>query len=1115
MKQNADGSFLYTAADGGQYEFNANGKLVRADPVASAAAHGDFGFTYAYNAQGELQSVTDPLLRTAAINWVNNRPDTITPWTGETWTLSYTGSRLSAVRVQVTNPVTTVTNTEKLEFTYDGAGTISEIDNGVTSDQFRTGWLVTYAADPTGLRRVSTVKAPPGLAPTTPTPWTFEYSGPYRGTTATYACVTDPLGAPGVACTGAHQTKVDFNTAGLPIGITGPKDQTSYFPVTTLIWDSNNNLVCRRTPAANAAALIQWNAASPTACQDDARSTKYNYRNQEPFQLLIERGPVGNANGSGTREVITYDYDQDQAGAQFNGLWAEEFTNRDLKGIPRDSLVWRGGVDMDESWGMSSPHNLPVDNFSIRWSGLLDAQSFPAAGRKVGFRITTTDEGASLVVGSNVLLDCLGTTQPAGTYNCGTSQVVYKRLWPGLRPIVVEYADIGGAASFKLEWDQGTGVWEVLPLSRLQTNLGLLTKQTVSSGESTPILETKYLFTNDWEKSRQLPTEIAVTDKTNTSDVRRTTFAYGQYGQVLQTTTAAGTALAATTSNDYTFNATTSCLTKVTAPTDATDPAGAVTLFECNPAGDVTKVTQTIDAVGPQPGQSRVTIMTYDDLGRVAKVLLPSAGYTQTDYDKAGRPTTVTRNLGTGAGHDPTATTTYTYDDAGHLLSETLPRVLNPATGQLASPVITHTWDWLDNETRTVDVRGRTWNYEYDALRRPIKTTSPSNLVTQTEYKLSTGSTYAHQITTWTPPGTSAGVPMLSTMDVNGRVTSGKLGTLNATTYAYDPLGRMTSSTTPSPASVVTNYTYNGFAQTKTMTEFATAGASAATTTYAYDAAGRLDSVDGPRTDVANDITGYDYDLSGRLTSVTQQGITLPGAGSPGLTTTYTYDDAGELVRTSQPLTSSLTQVRDLTFDTSGRMASAADARGTTTYTYGPGDQLEQVGDPRGITLRFEYDNLGRQTRRYRSAPSLADDQAFTYDQAGNLLSAKVQATGTTISMDYDNDGRLWKVYQAASQPTTTYTYHATTGPACLDRRSGGHDRDRRLRRQRPAHPDRRSAVLDQRHLHLRRRRTRDQAHRRRQAVHPALLRGGHRPDRLPERQGRGHGLLGLGDRDL
>jgi hypothetical protein len=67
--------------------------------------------------------------------------------------------------------------------------------------------------------------------------------------------------------------------------------------------------------------------------------------------------------------------------------------------------------------------------------------------------------------------------------------------------------------------------------------------------------------------------------------------------------------------------------------------------------------------------------------------------------------------------------------------------------------------------------------------------------------------------------------------------------------------------------------------------------------------------------------------------------------------------------------------------------------------------------DPHGITLRFEYDSLGRQTRRYRSAPSLADDQRFTYDQAGNLLSATVQATGTTITADYDTDGRLWKVW--------------------------------------------------------------------------------------------------------
>jgi len=49
-----------------------------------------------------------------------------------------------------------------------------------------------------------------------------------------------------------------------------------------------------------------------------------------------------------------------------------------------------------------------------------------------------------------------------------------------------------------------------------------------------------------------------------------------------------------------------------------------------------------------------------------------------------------------------------------------------------------------------------------------------------------------------------------------------------------------------------------------------------------------------PRTAITNDVTSYDYDLAGRLTTVRQEGITLPGAGSPGVTTTYLYDAAGD-----------------------------------------------------------------------------------------------------------------------------------------------------------------------------------------------------------------------------
>ena len=142
-----------------------------------------------------------------------------------------------AVSVNVTNPSTGQTQLEKVAFEYNGAGNVSEVDNGARRRTTGRG-----GSSPTS--RIRTVFAGSRRSrhrredsSTTPTPWTFEYYGPYIGTTATYACITDPHGTPGGApCNAAHKTKVDFNTSGLPIGITGPADQTGYLPVTTMIW---------------------------------------------------------------------------------------------------------------------------------------------------------------------------------------------------------------------------------------------------------------------------------------------------------------------------------------------------------------------------------------------------------------------------------------------------------------------------------------------------------------------------------------------------------------------------------------------------------------------------------------------------------------------------------------------------------------------------------------------------------------------------------------------------------------------------------------------------------------------------------------------------------------
>lgn len=648
--------------------------------------------------------------------------------------------------------------------------------------------------------------------------------------------------------------------------------------------------------------------------------------------------------------------------------------------------------------------------------------------------MTTHDEGVTLIVGNTGLLDCVGTTQPQGTYNCGTSQDVSKRLWPGLRPITIEYTELTGSASFKLEWDQGTGVWQTIPDFMFQSNLGLVVFKTTNDGTQ-DVLKTHYVLDTDDAKARRLPSRVSVNDLLPPTEARKTDYAYNQYGQVTTVTRAAETALAATTTNTYTNDATTSCLTKVVGPPGEGESIGAETDYACNAAGDVTTTTQKIRAKANQPAQDRVTTTEYDSLGRVTKVTRPSNGYTITTYDRAGRPVNLDQNLGTGAGHDTHAYTDYVYDDSGHLTDETFPAVPDPANpGQTIRPTVHHVFDWLDNETSRTDVRGKVWLTAYDALRRVVQTISPSQLVTRTEYRLSTapsGGSYQNQVTTYTPPGDPlqpGTVATVTTFNVLGNKASEKVGTLPATVFLNDAFGNVTQVT--DPAGVKTHYDYNGFSQVTTKIDFYQ-DAQAATTTSTYDAAGRLSTADGPRpsTDVTDKLT-YTYDLPGRLTSTTQDGVILPGTPNTKVTTTYVWDDAGERVRVTQPMSSTQNLVRNWTYDTSGRLATYADAKGTTTYSYGAGDQLESVADPRNLTLKFEYDNLGRRTRRHAlSGGNTIDDQTFTNDLAGNMLTAKVVASGTTITMDYDDDARPSHVYQASyPTPTTTYTYSSTTG---------------------------------------------------------------------------------------
>jgi YD repeat-containing protein len=137
--------------------------------------------------------------------------------------------------------------------------------------------------------------------------------------------------------------------------------------------------------------------------------------------------------------------------------------------------------------------------------------------------------------------------------------------------------------------------------------------------------------------------------------------------------------------------------------------------------------------------------------------------------------------------------TSYTYDAAGRLLTQTKP---DPdGVGPQAAPVTTNTYDPVGNLASAKDANNHTTSYTYDAAGRILTVTAPDNGVT----------TY-----TYDPVGN-----LLTRRDDNN----------HATTFAYDEASRLSSETSPDPdgggplTPAVTSYTYDPNGNRLTLTD--------------------------------------------------------------------------------------------------------------------------------------------------------------------------------------------------------------------------------------------------------------------------------------------------------
>jgi RHS repeat-associated protein len=388
----------------------------------------------------------------------------------------------------------------------------------------------------------------------------------------------------------------------------------------------------------------------------------------------------------------------------------------------------------------------------------------------------------------------------------------------------------------------------------------------------------------------------------------------------------------------------------------ATDPDGRQATSRFDAYGRVVELERTLNG---QPAVTQTTYdplgrrigMTdpvgiswtwgYDSLGRLREEWDPDAGHRVYTYDKAGRPltqvdaknqtTTFTYNTGgrlaTRSNSSGTATLSYSqartgyynvgrlttvalsspsttlyldYDALGRPVKQrrvldgttyTLTKSLNPSGYELGTT-------YPDNDTisgLTYDGAGRlasipniVSSISYDALGRPLQRQNAN--ATQTSWSYADPRGFLSQIQTTGSQGTIQNLQYTQYTDAGllQQVTSPTAG--EGWSYEYDDLGHMTMATNLTNSADSQSFTYDAADRILTSSRYGT---------YTYPSPSQ------PRPHAPSSVNGVSlsYDLNGNVTQAGTRSLTWNANDRPtqttlsGLTTTFTYDAAGERLK--------------------------------------------------------------------------------------------------------------------------------------------------------------------------------------------------------------------------
>ncbi|MET7859084.1 RHS repeat-associated core domain-containing protein [Streptomyces sp. NPDC005318] len=388
---------------------------------------------------------------------------------------------------------------------------------------------------------------------------------------------------------------------------------------------------------------------------------------------------------------------------------------------------------------------------------------------------------------------------------------------------------------------------------------------------------------------------------------------------------------------------------------------------------DAGTTTTTYDANGnaetvTDVGNNSTLTTTYDALNRPTQVSQGSTVLAKTTYDTAtggkGLPATQTAYSGSnayttaiagydtrgratsrtlttpadGSGLQGTYTTAYHYDLADHVTSVDYPKV-----GALPAETVTSTYDNYGLLRKVASPLATYLNQssydDYGRLTgRQLGTSATGSTVTRTfGYDDARGTDWLSNITTKITNGTTTTTAQDDSYirDNNGDVTALRENTVSQQQcFTYDEMHRLTGAWTTSATSCTTtpqsdfagpdpyqtSYSYDGLGNIQSVTDQASATASAVTRDYHYPGYSADESsytADTPRPHAVTSVAAasgtdsYGYDGAGQMTSRTVGGVASTMIWSPlhrltsvktgTSTTSYVYDAGGNVLLRNTP----------------------------------------------------------------------------------------------------------------------------------------------------------------------------------------------------------------------